>query len=124
MKNLFATRPEATASGLTGAATVEGGPIAPSEEGTRDIGTGKSTLLKLLLATLRPDSGSVPVYGQDVTRLSRHQLNQLRTRIGMVYQSSALISPLSVRDNLALALEEFTDSLQSAPKSRPPPRFA
>lgn len=103
---------------------MEGGPIAPSEEGTRDIGTGKSTLLKLLLATLRPDSGSVPVYGQDVTRLSRHQLNQLRTRIGMVYQSSALISPLSVRDNLALALEEFTDSLQSAPKSRPPPRFA
>jgi phospholipid/cholesterol/gamma-HCH transport system ATP-binding protein len=72
-------------------------------------GTGKSTLLKLLLATLRPDGGSVLVCGQDVTRLSRRQLNQLRTRIGMVYQSSALISSLSVRDNLALALEEFTD---------------
>jgi phospholipid/cholesterol/gamma-HCH transport system ATP-binding protein len=71
-------------------------------------GTGKSMLLKLIVATLRPDSGSVLLHNRDLMRVRRPRLNQFRSRIGMVYQYSALISSLSVRDNLALPLEELT----------------
>jgi phospholipid/cholesterol/gamma-HCH transport system ATP-binding protein len=71
-------------------------------------GTGKSTLLRLFLETLRPDRGSIFFDGTEMTHLSREQLNRLRTRVGMVFQSSALISSLSVFENLALALRELT----------------
>lgn len=71
-------------------------------------GAGKSTLLRLILGVLRPSGGSVFFEGRDLSRVSRPQLNALRRKIGMVYQSSALISSLSVRDNLALPLEELT----------------
>src|SRR6187402_2833200 len=72
-------------------------------------GGGKSTLLRLLLGILRPTKGSVRFKGLEVTRMGRRRLNKMRQKIGMVYQYSALISSLSVRDNLALALEELTD---------------
>jgi phospholipid/cholesterol/gamma-HCH transport system ATP-binding protein len=62
-------------------------------------GTGKSTLLKLIVATLRPDSGSVLLHKRDLTRVGRRRLNQFRSRIGMIYQYSALISSLNVRDS-------------------------
>jgi phospholipid/cholesterol/gamma-HCH transport system ATP-binding protein len=71
-------------------------------------GTGKSTLLRLIIATLRPDRGSIFVHGQDVTRLKRRRLNRLRSRVGMVFQHSALLSSFTVRENLALPLEELT----------------
>jgi phospholipid/cholesterol/gamma-HCH transport system ATP-binding protein len=71
-------------------------------------GIGKSTLLRLLLSTLRPDSGTILFRGVDIAHLTRVELNQLRTRIGMVFQSSALISSLSVFENLALSLRELT----------------
>lgn len=72
-------------------------------------GSGKSTLLRLILGILRPSRGSVLFQGQEVSKLRRRQLNGMRQKIGMVYQYSALISSLSVRDNLALPLEELTD---------------
>jgi phospholipid/cholesterol/gamma-HCH transport system ATP-binding protein len=72
-------------------------------------GGGKSTLLRLVLGILRPTKGSVRFKGLEVTRMGRRRLNKMRQKIGMVYQYSALISSLSVRDNLALALEELTD---------------
>lgn len=65
-------------------------------------GGGKSTTLRLILGILRPGSGSVKFNGEEVTRMSRPRLNRMRRRIGMVYQYSALISSLTVRDNLAL----------------------
>ena len=71
-------------------------------------GGGKSTTLRLILGILRPDSGSVKFKGEEVARMSRPRLNRMRRHIGMVYQYSALISSLSVRDNLALPLEELT----------------
>ncbi len=71
-------------------------------------GGGKSTLLRLILGILRPQRGSVKFKGLEVTRMGRWRLNRTRQKIGMVYQYSALISSLSVRDNLALALEELT----------------
>lgn len=72
-------------------------------------GTGKSTLLRLLVGTLRPDEGSIYIKGRDITRIPTRKLNQLRAKIGMVYQYSALISSRSVRDNIALPLEELTN---------------
>lgn len=71
-------------------------------------GGGKSTLLRLILGILRPTAGSVKFKGLEVTRMGRRRLNKMRQKIGMVYQYSALISSLSVRDNLALPLEELT----------------
>lgn len=71
-------------------------------------GGGKSTLLRLILGILRPTNGSVKFRGLEVTRMGRRRLNRMRQKIGMVYQYSALISSLSVRDNLALPLEELT----------------
>ena len=72
-------------------------------------GSGKSTLLRLLLGILKPSGGSVCFKGLEVTRMGRRRLNNMRQKIGMVYQYSALISSLNVRDNLALPLEELTD---------------
>ena len=72
-------------------------------------GGGKSTLLRLVMGILQPTSGRVNLLGQEVNRLSRRELNAMRAKIGMVYQYSALISSLSVRDNLALPMEELTD---------------
>lgn len=72
-------------------------------------GGGKSTLLRLVMGILSPTSGHVFFDGQEVNTLGRRELNALRARIGMVYQYSALISSLTVRDNLALPLEELTN---------------
>ncbi len=72
-------------------------------------GSGKSTILRLILGILTPTRGSILVKGRDIARMSRRQLNRARHKIGMIYQYSALISSLSVRDNLALPLEELTD---------------
>jgi phospholipid/cholesterol/gamma-HCH transport system ATP-binding protein len=80
-------------------------------------GIGKSTLLRLLLGTLRPASGSILFNGADIALLAREQLNRLRTRIGMVFQSSALISSLSVFENLALSLRELTTKTESEIKA-------
>ena len=71
-------------------------------------GSGKSTLLRLILGILKPTGGGVSFKGLDVARMGRRRLNRMRQKIGMVYQYSALISSLSVRDNLALPLEELT----------------
>jgi phospholipid/cholesterol/gamma-HCH transport system ATP-binding protein len=70
-------------------------------------GVGKSTMLRLILGILRPSSGTIRYKKLEVQRLSRSKLNLLRTRIGMVYQYSALISSMTVRQNLALPVEEL-----------------
>src|SRR5215469_3277659 len=70
-------------------------------------GVGKSTMLRLILGILRPSSGTVRFRRLEVQRLSRSRLNLLRRRIGMVYQYSALISSMTVRQNLALPVEEL-----------------
>ncbi len=70
-------------------------------------GGGKSTMLRLVLGILRPTMGVVRYRHLQVQKLSRSKLNLLRSRIGMVYQYSALISSMTVRENLALPLEEL-----------------
>lgn len=87
------------------------------EEGERlvvlgESGGGKSTILRVILGMLRPSKGAVRFRGRDITQLNRWKLNLIRQRIGMVYQYSALISSLNVRDNLALPLVELTRKSQ------------
>src|SRR5581483_4490409 len=72
-------------------------------------GSGKSTILRLILGILEPDDGSVFFKQFEITRLRRRKLQQVRRNIGMVYQYSALLSSRDVRDNVALPLEELTD---------------
>jgi phospholipid/cholesterol/gamma-HCH transport system ATP-binding protein len=72
-------------------------------------GSGKSTILRLILGILPPDAGTVFFKQFEIPRLSRRKLQQVRRHIGMVYQYSALLSSRTVRDNVALPLEELTD---------------
>ncbi len=71
-------------------------------------GTGKTTLLKLIGGQLRPEAGRVEVAGQDVHALSKGDLYRLRTRMGMLFQSGALLTDLNVFDNVAYPLREHT----------------
>jgi phospholipid/cholesterol/gamma-HCH transport system ATP-binding protein len=71
-------------------------------------GSGKSTILRLILGILQPTSGEIFFKQFEVGRLKRRKLQQVRTQIGMVYQYSALLSSRNVRDNVALPLEELT----------------
>ncbi len=71
-------------------------------------GSGKSTILRLILGILQPTGGEIFFKQFEITRLKRRKLQQVRTHIGMVYQYSALLSSRNVRDNIALPLEELT----------------
>ena len=69
-------------------------------------GTGKTTLLRHLTGQLRPDTGSVVVDGEEVTKLSRRGLFGLRERIGYLFQNSALLTDFSVFENVAFPLRQ------------------
>ena len=71
-------------------------------------GTGKTTLLKLIGGQLQPDEGTVEVDGQNVHRLKTSQLYALRKRMGMLFQSGALLTDLTVFENVAYPLREHT----------------
>ena len=71
-------------------------------------GIGKTTLLKLIGGQLRPDAGRVLVDGQDFQRLSREQLFEERSKMGMLFQSGALFSDISVYENVAFPLRAHT----------------
>jgi len=72
-------------------------------------GTGKTTLLKIVAGQLRPARGTVSVFGEDVTSLDRDDLFRLRKRMGMLFQSGALLTDLDVFGNVAFPLREHTD---------------
>lgn len=71
-------------------------------------GTGKTTLLKLIGGQLLPKQGSVIVDGNNVHRLRRAELYNLRKRMGMLFQSGALLTDMNVFDNVAFPLREHT----------------
>ncbi len=71
-------------------------------------GTGKTTLLRLIGGQLRPDSGSIHLEGRDIARLSRHDLFAVRRKMGMLFQSGALFTDLSVYENVAFPLRVHT----------------
>jgi phospholipid/cholesterol/gamma-HCH transport system ATP-binding protein len=69
-------------------------------------GSGKSTLLKMAIGLLRPDSGRIFVLGEEITHMSEHDLFELRRRVGIVFQESALFDSLKVYENVAFRLME------------------
>ena len=69
-------------------------------------GSGKSVLMKLADGLMRPDSGRITVFGQEVSSMNEEDLLQLRGSIGMVFQEGALFDSLTVRDNVAYRLIE------------------
>lgn len=72
-------------------------------------GTGKTTLLKLIGGQLKPDKGSIQVDGLEVPRLKTAKLYELRKRIGMLFQSGALLTDINVFDNVAFPIREHTN---------------
>jgi phospholipid/cholesterol/gamma-HCH transport system ATP-binding protein len=69
-------------------------------------GSGKSTILKLCLRLLKPDSGHIYVLGHDITTMTEEEMFDLRSKVGIVFQESALFDSLNVRDNVAFRLME------------------
>jgi phospholipid/cholesterol/gamma-HCH transport system ATP-binding protein len=72
-------------------------------------GSGKSTILKLAMGLIKPDRGRIVVLGEDVTGMREEDLFELRRKIGIVFQESALFDSLTVRDNVAFRLIEERD---------------
>jgi phospholipid/cholesterol/gamma-HCH transport system ATP-binding protein len=77
-------------------------------------GVGKSVLLKLLIGLMRPDAGSIHAFGDSVVDMNRQGLQNLRLRIGMLFQGAALFDSLSVEENIAYPLVEhgWTDRVK------------
>ena len=69
-------------------------------------GGGKSVLLKLINGLMKPDEGSIKVFGEEITTMSEEQLFHMRRRVGMVFQESALFDSMNVEDNVAYRLNE------------------
>ena len=72
-------------------------------------GTGKTTLLRLIMGQSVAQSGLVQVFGEDVARLARAELYRLRQRIGLLFQNGALLTDLSVFENVAFPLREHAE---------------
>ena len=71
---------------------------------TGPSGAGKTTLLKMCYLSLMPETGTIEVLDQDVTKLSREQITQMRRRIGVVHQDCQFLNHLTIRQNIALPL--------------------
>jgi phospholipid/cholesterol/gamma-HCH transport system ATP-binding protein len=72
-------------------------------------GTGKTTLLRLITAQVRPERGTVQVFGRDLASLGRRQTYGLRRRMGMLFQNGALLTDMDVFENVAFPVREHTD---------------
>ena len=71
-------------------------------------GTGKSVLLKLLIGLQKPDAGSIQLVGREITELGVEALNEVRRRVGFVFQYAALYDSLTVEQTVAFPLEQHT----------------
>jgi len=72
-------------------------------------GSGKSTLLRLMIGSLRPDSGQITVLGKEICGLAERELNEVRKKFGILFQSGALFNSMTVAENVALPLREHTE---------------
>jgi phospholipid/cholesterol/gamma-HCH transport system ATP-binding protein len=72
-------------------------------------GTGKTTLLRLITAQIRPERGTVQVFGRDLAALGRREIYGLRRRMGMLFQNGALLTDMDVFENVAFPVREHTD---------------
>src|SRR5437773_7635882 len=72
-------------------------------------GCGKSTLLRHIIGSIKPTSGSVKIFGQEITTMNEREITSVRQRFGMLFQSGALLASLTVGENVALPLLQHTD---------------
>src|SRR5437899_4266515 len=72
-------------------------------------GCGKSTLLRHMIGSMKPTSGSVKIFGEEVTTMNEREIGRVRRRFGMLFQSGALLASLTVGENVALPLFQHTD---------------
>jgi len=73
-------------------------------------GCGKSTLLRHIIGSMKPTSGSVKIFGQEITTMNEREIADVRRRFGMLFQSGALLASLTVGENVALPLLEHSDN--------------
>jgi phospholipid/cholesterol/gamma-HCH transport system ATP-binding protein len=81
-------------------------------------GTGKSVLLKLIVGLQKPDSGSIHVLGQEIGKLDVDRLNEIRKKIGFLFQSAALYDSLTVEENVAFPLARHTKMSEAERRAR------
>jgi phospholipid/cholesterol/gamma-HCH transport system ATP-binding protein len=73
-------------------------------------GEGKTTVLKLILGLLRPDSGKILIDGEDITNMTERELREIRMKFSIVFQEGALFDSMNVKENIAFSLREYTNS--------------
>jgi len=81
-------------------------------------GTGKSVLLKLIIGLQKPDAGSIEVRGEEVTNLPLDRLNEIRKKVGFLFQHAALYDSLTVEENVAFPLRRHTEMADDERKDR------
>ena len=81
-------------------------------------GTGKSVLLRLLIGLQKPDSGCIRIQGQEITALEGKQLNEIRKKIGFLFQQGALYDSLTVQQNVEFPLDRHTTLSAEERKTR------
>ncbi|MCB0608373.1 MAG: ATP-binding cassette domain-containing protein [Lewinellaceae bacterium] len=77
-------------------------------------GSGKSVLIKCIIGLIRPDEGNIEVLGQNMLNLNREELDDIRVKIGFLFQSNALYDSMTVRDNLEFPLRRHSFRLAPA----------
>jgi phospholipid/cholesterol/gamma-HCH transport system ATP-binding protein len=77
-------------------------------------GTGKSVLLRLIIGLQKPDSGSVRIFGQDITGLTLDQLSEIRKKMGFLFQHAALYDSLTVEQNVAFPLQHHKKDMSKS----------
>jgi len=73
-----------------------------------ESGEGKTTILRLILGLIRPDSGRIIIDGEDITNKTEEELSQVRRKFSIVFQEGALFDSLNVKENVAFCLREYT----------------
>lgn len=72
-------------------------------------GSGKSTLLRNIIGTFTPEEGSIDLFGENICGMTERELNEVRKRFGILFQSGALFNSMTLAENVALPLQEHTD---------------
>jgi phospholipid/cholesterol/gamma-HCH transport system ATP-binding protein len=81
-------------------------------------GTGKSVLLKLMIGLQKPDAGSIQIHGQDIGALPVEKLNELRRKVGFLFQEAALYDSLNIEENVAFPLRRWNKTFAKEQQDR------
>ncbi len=77
-------------------------------------GSGKSVLIKCIIGLMRQDAGKIEVFGREVSQLSQDELDEMRVKVGFLFQSNALYDSMTVRENLEFPLRRHAGKLSAA----------